>query len=326
MLVEKYRPKSLDEIYGQDEIITQIKSILGKTELPHFLFIGPPGSGKTTTAECMAKLYFGEQWQNHYKEFNASDDRGINIVRTDIKQLTSYIGKRFIVLDEADHMTDDAQHALRRPIEKTSGATFIICANYEHKIIAPLKSRCAIFRFKKLPAEFVAKRLKEIMRLESIGFDARTEKDRQDISDGFNALVSYADGDLRLAINTLEKIIGSKKILTAAEVAMLKESNLAGAALETAVGGDFRKAQQLLEEAYIMKGLDASRCIMDMYNKINTIEGIDQQVRCRLYYELSKVEGKMKSVGGQPIVHLVGFLAYAWICPHLVKVEAVPLS
>jgi len=145
-LTEKYRPKNWDELVGQDEIIKSIREALkNPIGIPHFLFVGPAGVGKTTTAYLIAR-----ELKVPIIEFNASDERGIDTIRTKIKQLASIRGKRIILLDEADNMTADAQQALRRIMERTMGTIFILVGNTEYKIIDPIKSRCAIYRFKKL--------------------------------------------------------------------------------------------------------------------------------------------------------------------------------
>lgn len=148
-LVDKYRPKSFDEIYGQEEALSEIRNVLSRNETEHMLFSGPPGCGKTSTAECIARYKFGDKWRFHYREFNASDERGIDMVRNVLKRLAFIKGKRIIFLDEFN-LTEEAQEALRRPLELSKETMFIISTNNLHKVIEPIKSRCVLIKFKRL--------------------------------------------------------------------------------------------------------------------------------------------------------------------------------
>ena len=151
--IEKYRPKILNDIVGQDEIVERLKAYVKTKNVPHLMFAGPAGTGKTTSALALSKELFGESWKNNFHELNASDERGIGIVRGKIKDFarTAPIGKtafKIIFLDEADSLTADAQSALRRTIEKYSHiCRFVLSVNYSSKIIEPIQSRCTIFRF-----------------------------------------------------------------------------------------------------------------------------------------------------------------------------------
>lgn len=203
--VEKYRPKTLNDITAQEDVIEPLKKTLITKNLPHLMFFGPSGCGKTSTILALAKELFGEE--NYYDrviELNASDERGINVVRDKIKK---YAKKsinykdgippwKIIILDEADNMTPDSQCALRRIMEEYSKLTrFCIICNYHNKIIDPIDSRCMLFRFKPIQEEEIIKKLKDICAQEKF-----------DCPESFLIqIVRNCRGDLRKAINFLQK-------------------------------------------------------------------------------------------------------------------------
>ena len=197
--VEKYRPHSLDDIVGQEHIINRLKKYVGEESMPNLMFTGPAGVGKTTTALALVKSILGEYWRQNFLELNASDARGIDTVRNDIKNFCRLkpVGApfRIIFLDEVDNMTKDAQHALRREMEMyTKTASFILSCNYSSKIIDPIQSRCAIFRFAPIKGEDIEERLKFICNEENFDFDEK----------GIETIVYYAEGDMRKAVNILQ--------------------------------------------------------------------------------------------------------------------------
>jgi replication factor C small subunit len=202
MWVEKYRPQKIADLVNQKEIVGSLTSLLKNvSELPHLLFSGSAGVGKTTLALCLARQILGESWKEYTLELNASDERGINMVRERVKKFSRFAGLdtkipfKLIILDEADEMTSDAQTALRRIIEDTSRyCRFILIANNVSKIIEPIQSRCAVFKFTRISEKEVIGYLKEIAKKEKVKAD----------EDGLKTIFEYTEGDLRHAINLLQ--------------------------------------------------------------------------------------------------------------------------
>jgi len=198
--VEKYRPKSLNELIAHEEITQILNKLIDSNKLPHLLFYGPPGTGKTSTIMACAKKMYGDRYSSMTLELNASDDRGIDVVRDQIKEFAGTrmmfsSGIKLIILDEADAMTSDAQAALRRVIEKyTSNTRFCMICNYVNKIIPALQSRCTKFRFAPLRAEQITSRLETVVQTEGV---RATEL-------GKNAILQLAGGDLRRVLNLLQ--------------------------------------------------------------------------------------------------------------------------
>ncbi len=219
MWVEKYRPTKIASIINQKEIVGSLRSLLKNTsEMPHMLFSGSAGVGKTTTALCLAREILGDSWREYTLELNASDERGINMVRERVKKFARFSGLdtnipfKLIILDEADEMTADAQTALRRIIEDTAKhCRFIMIANNISKIIEPLQSRCAVFKFTRIPEEDIVSHLEEICKKEKIKYNA----------DGLKTLYQYSEGDMRHTINMLQ---------AAASVGIVNEENVKASA------------------------------------------------------------------------------------------------
>lgn len=203
MWVEKYRPTKLSDIVNQSEIIGSLEAMIkDPTEMPHLMFSGSAGVGKTTTALCITKQILGEYAKDYTLELNASDERGIGMVRDKVKKFSRFAGMadvpfKIIILDEADEMTSDAQTALRRIIEDTAKiCRFILIANNISKIIVPIQSRCATFKFTSVGEEDVISRLEMISKKEKIKADKK----------GLKAIYDYSEGDLRHAINLLQAV------------------------------------------------------------------------------------------------------------------------
>lgn len=198
--VEKYRPSSLDEVYGQEDIVATVRKFVHEGKLPHLLFYGPPGTGKTSTITALAKEIYGPNYKSMVLELNASDDRGIDVVRNRIKDFASTMqifsrGFKLIILDEADAMTAVAQNSLRRIIERyTKNTRFCILANYSHKLNPALLSRCTRFRFNPISEEAIRDRVQNVIQQEKLNITPEAEL----------ALLSLSKGDMRRALNVLQ--------------------------------------------------------------------------------------------------------------------------
>ena len=197
---EKYRPETFVDMVGQEDIIKRVKNLTNSLNIPHMLFAGPAGTGKSTLAVIVAKELFKEYWRENYLELNASDARGIDVVRQEVKNFarTKSLGEvpfKIIFLDEADALTKEAQQALRRTMENyTETCRFILSCNYSSKIIDPIQSRCVVFRFKLLERKDIEQRLRIIAQNERLTIDEK----------GIEALYEGSEGDCRRAINLLQ--------------------------------------------------------------------------------------------------------------------------
>ena len=292
--VEKYRPKKLDEMIGQEEVVKRLKAYAERREMPNLLFAGPPGTGKTTAAIALAREIFGDTFEQNFLELNASDERGINVVRETIKEFARTLpfgGARFkiIFLDEADALTADAQNALRRTMEKYAAtARFILSCNYSSKIIEPIQSRCALFRFKPLSDEQIKERLRYIAEQEGLEI---TEE-------ALDALVYVAEGDMRKAINTLQAAAAITSDITdelVYQVAARARPAELKKMMMSALNGDFFGAREMLNKLMIDYGMSGEDIIKQMHREVFSLD-IPDKVKVKLIdligeYEFRLVEG-----------------------------------
>jgi replication factor C small subunit len=237
---EKYRPRSFDEVVDLEEVKVRLREFVKGGNMPHLLFYGPPGTGKTTMALVLARELYGEYWRENTLELNASDERGINVIRERVKEFarTAPVGKapfKLVILDEADNMTSDAQQALRRIMEIYAQNTrFILLANYVSGIIEPIQSRVVMVRFNPLPKDAVIARLRYIAENEGV----------KATDDALEAIYEFAQGDMRRAINALQIAAVNKEITEeiVAKALGLVSPRLLREALHEAAKGSFGKA------------------------------------------------------------------------------------
>ena len=304
---EKYRPKNLDEVVGQKHVTERLKAYVSSNNMPHLLLTGPAGTGKTTCSLALAKEMFGDEWKGNFIELNASDERGIDVVRGKIKEFarTAPLGNaefKIIFMDEADALTSDAQAALRRTMEKFSKiCRFILSCNYSSKIIDPIQSRCAVFRFKPLSKEDVAEYLNMIVRNENIQID----------DDAMEALIHVARGDMRRAVNSLQVAAAQGNridIDTIYQTTGLANPEEVKKMLETALAGNFIGARDKLDEIMIEFGLSGQDIIRQIHSSFFELS-IGDSEKVRLMDKTGEIEFRIIE-GSNERIQLEALLAY----------------
>ncbi|KTG29431.1 replication factor C small subunit [Haloferax profundi] len=303
--IEKYRPQTLDDVYGQEEIVERLRSYIERDDLPHLLFAGPAGVGKTTSATAIARAIYGDDWRGNFLELNASDQRGIDVVRDRIKNFarSSFGGHdyRIIFLDEADSLTNDAQSALRRTMEQFSDNTrFILSCNYSSKIIDPIQSRCAVFRFSPLGDDAIADQTRDIAAAEGIEL---TE-------DGLDALVYAAGGDMRRAINSLQAAATTGEVVDEEAVYMITSTARPEDIEEmvrAAIDGEFTTARKKLETLIVDTGMAGGDIIDQLHRSVWDFD-LDERAAVRLMERIGEADYRI-SEGANEQVQLEALLA-----------------
>jgi len=312
MWAEKYRPKAIDKVRNQSNIVEIIKHFLKNPEtMPHLLFSGRPGTGKTTVAICIARKLFGGRWRDFTLELNASDERGINMVRERIKSFsrhaTGLLGDvpfGLIILDESDQMTSQAQTALRRIMETSSRTSrFILICNYASKIIEPIQSRCAIFRFSYLKPNDIRDYLQMIAESEELPL----------VDEGIDAIIEFSEGDMRKAINILQSasvlkgIIDLEIILNV--IGMAKPVEVREMVI-SALKGDFLKSRGLLYELMIKRGISGVDIIRQIHSEIFHLD-LPDTVLMDLANTVAEYDFRMVE-GANEDIQLSALLAQFW--------------
>lgn len=306
--VEKYRPRFLNDVVGQTEIISRLKVFVEDGTLPHLLFAGPAGTGKTTSALCLIRDFFKSKMKHRasYLELNASDARGINVIRTDVKDFAKTkaphgVPFKILVLDEADSMTSAAQQALRRTMEKfTKNCRFILICNYSNKIILPIQSRTSMFRFASLSKNQVVDRIKYVATKENVKID----------KEGINALIYVANGDLRRVVNylqacsTISKEISEEVVYRiTGKINPIEIQNL----LKAALAKEFMIAKRRLDDLFNKYGLSGRNIVQQCHKEVFNLD-ITEKEKMDIVKMLAEIEFRL-SQGATEEIQLVAMLA-----------------
>lgn len=302
---EKYRPDTLDEVVNQSEIVSRLKAFVKNENVPHLLLAGPSGTGKTASAIALVKDLYGENWSNNFKEMNASDTRGINTVRGEIKDFariqpidTDY---KIIFLDEADALTPEAQNALRRTMENYSHVCrFCLSCNFPSRIIDAIKSRCTVFKFKRLGEEKSKELLKKIAK----------EEELEITQDGLDAILYISQGDLRKAINLLQSSAALEKEInkeTIYEISAQARPEIVKKMVETALKGNFKLSRKKLYELLIDQGVAGEDIVKEIHRQTSRMDIADEK-KITLLEKIGEYEFRIGE-GSNPQIQLEALLA-----------------
>ena len=303
---EKYRPSNFDEVVGQQEIIKRVKSLVQSLNIPHLLFAGPAGIGKSTLALIIVKDLFGSKWKENYLELNASDERGIEVVRQKVKDFarTKAIESmpfKVIFLDEADALTKEAQQALRRTMENYSNTCrFIMSCNYSSRIIDPIQSRCVILRFRLLEKKDIREVMKRIAKKENLNLT----------DDALEALYDGSEGDCRRLENILQSSAAIANHITEdlvhsmASIAKPKEIR---EVLELALSNKFIEARNKLLDLMLNYGLAGIDIIKQIQKEILEL-GMNNKSKMVLIEKCGEIEFRMTE-GSDEFVQLEALLS-----------------
>ena len=303
---EKYRPDKFEDIVGQEGIIKKVKALVGSLNIPHLLFTGPAGTGKSTLALIIVKELFGESWKDNYLELNASDERGINIVREKVKNFarTKSFGNvpfKIIFLDEADALTPEAQQALRRTMENYSQTCrFILSCNYSSKIIDPIQSRCAMFRFKLLEKKDIEKIIRKIETAEKL----------QIKPESIEMIYEGSEGDCRRCINILQSTASVSPLinpdLVATIISSAKPKDIL-VVLDYAISGDFQKAREKLLDVMLKESISGQDVIKAIQKEIWNLP-VEPELKVKLTEKTGETEFRIVE-GSDPFIQLQSLLA-----------------
>jgi replication factor C small subunit len=303
---EKYRPSKFPEIAGQEDVLKRIESLVKSLNIPHLLFAGPAGTGKSTLALIVVKELFKETWKENYLELNASDERGIQVVREKVKNFarTKSLGDvpfKVIFLDEADALTPEAQQALRRTMENYSATCrFILSCNYSSKIIDPIQSRCAIFRFRLLEKKDIEKVIKKIAEKEKLIFGPNV----------LDMIYEASEGDCRRCINLLQSTASvSPSITTELLSTIISNSKPKDikVVLDYALSGDFENAREKMLDIMLKESISGQDFIKAIQKEIWNLQ-IEPEVKVKLTEKTGEAEFRMVE-GSDPFIQLQALLA-----------------
>lgn len=303
---EKYRPRKFEEVVGQEDILKRVKSLVNSMNIPHLLFAGPAGTGKSTLALIIVRELFGEAWRENYLELNASDERGIDVVRQKVKDFarTKAFGDvpfKVIFLDEADALTREAQQALRRTMENyTSTCRFILSCNYSSKILDPIQSRCVVFRFQLLEKKAVKKRVDFISKNEGLSMT----------DDAFDVIYESSEGDCRRVINFLQATAAISPNITPdlvnTIVSKAKPSDVR-IVLDYALTGDFQNSREKLLDIMLKDSVSGQDIIKAIQKEIWAMP-IDNEIKVKLTEKTGEAEFRLVE-GSDEFIQLEALLA-----------------
>jgi len=288
---ERYRPRKFEDVKGQDKIVERVSAFVKNKNMPHLLFSGPAGVGKTTLALIIARTLFKDSWDENLLELNASDQRGIDIIRNEVKNFARTkpikdVPFKIIYLDECDSLTKEAQQALRRTMETySSTCRFVLSCNYASKIIDPIQSRCTVFKFKYLEEESIKEILENIARNEKIKIDNK----------GIKAIYRLSEGDARKAENILQGCAAMSNNVTESlvyEIATSATHKEVSNILTTAIEGDFVTARTLLLDVMLKHGLSGLDIIKQIQKEVWNLK-IEDEEKIRLIDKCGEIEFRM---------------------------------
>lgn len=303
---EKYRPFKFEDIIGQDDIVRRVKSLVSAMNIPHLLFAGPAGVGKSTLALAVVKELFGTSWRDNYLELNASDERGIDVIRQKVKDFArtkaiSTVPFKVIFLDEADALTNEAQNALRRTMENyTSNCRFILSCNYSSKIIDPIQSRCAVFRFKLLEKKDIDKIVRKIVENEKIKIEDKA----------IEAIFEISEGDCRRVINLLQTTASISNSITPDLINIMVPSakpNDIKIILDYALSGDFLNSKEKLLEIMLRESISGTDIIKAIQKEIWNL-AIEPELKVKLTERTGEIEFRLIE-GSDEFIQLQALLA-----------------
>lgn len=305
ILTEKYRPSKLDEVLGQDKIIRKLKDYVADKNMPHLLFAGSAGTGKTSSAICLAHELYGTGWRADFKELNASDSRGIDVIREVVKEFASVssmsnVGFKIMFLDEADALTRDAQAALRRTMEKyTSTCRFILTCNYSSSVIEPIQSRCAVFRFKRISDDDVKERIKWVCGKENISIE----------EDAIEAICYVSEGDLRKSLNVLNCVGYNSEVIKVCDIydiAGMVEPVILKDIIGKALSREFFAALVVIEKV-ILDGLSGVDILKGMMREVMNMN-IEDKLKIDIVDRIGEAEFRI-SEGCNELIQLKALVA-----------------
>ncbi|MES0325221.1 MAG: replication factor C small subunit [Candidatus Bathyarchaeia archaeon] len=309
MWTEKYRPQSLDDIVNQVETMSRFKTFVSEKNMPHLLLVGPAGIGKTTSILALARDLYGPSYRSFILELNASDERGIGVIRDKVKNfartaaIASPVSFKILIMDEADHLTGDAQHALRRTMEiYTKTCRFCLLGNYSENIIDPIQSRCSVFRFSPLKKSDLKGHIEYIAKKENLDI----------VEEGLDAIYQASNGDMRKSINLLQAAAANQKLIDDIAIYNLL-GNVSPEAikdmLNTALDGNFLESRELLRGLLINQGLAPEDIIKNIYREIMRHSTLSEQWKVKLSDTLGTIDYRLTQ-GSRAEIQLSTLLAH----------------